>query len=81
MLEPTIDDARKDPMVEGMDVDVPTTVDTEPLIAMAADGGVLPSVTNICVETTDIQEVTHEDADAEAVEDDVHDEAEGHGHE
>ncbi|GAA0149747.1 hypothetical protein LIER_08850 [Lithospermum erythrorhizon] len=61
VLEPTVDDSGKVLVVEGIDVDVPPVVDTEPLTAKAVDGGVLLNVTHICVETADIQEVTHED--------------------
>ncbi|GAA0156392.1 hypothetical protein LIER_13903 [Lithospermum erythrorhizon] len=77
VLEPTFDDSGKDPVVEGMDVDLPTIVDTEPLIAKAADGGMLPSVTDICVETADIQEVSQEDAESQKEDIDIAKDVEG----
>ncbi|GAA0183441.1 hypothetical protein LIER_30850 [Lithospermum erythrorhizon] len=51
VLEPNVDDSGKDPVVEGMDTDIPTVVDTEPVIAKAADEGVIPSVSDKDVET------------------------------
>ncbi|GAA0162985.1 hypothetical protein LIER_18964 [Lithospermum erythrorhizon] len=56
---PSVDDSVKDTIVEGMDADIPSGVDTEPVTAKAADEGMTPSVTYTCVETVaNIEEPT-----------------------
>ncbi|GAA0142648.1 hypothetical protein LIER_03495 [Lithospermum erythrorhizon] len=46
VLRPSVDDSIKDTVVKDMDVDIPSVVNTEPVIAKAADEGVTLSVTN-----------------------------------
>ncbi|GAA0140279.1 hypothetical protein LIER_01659 [Lithospermum erythrorhizon] len=56
VLKPTIDDFVKDTMVEGMDAAIQDAVDTESVIAKAADRGDVLSVTDTNAETAGKEE-------------------------
>ncbi|GAA0183962.1 hypothetical protein LIER_31285 [Lithospermum erythrorhizon] len=56
VLETTVDDLGKDPVVEGMDVDLPTAIDTEPETTKVVVEGVLPRVPDTAAETTETME-------------------------
>ncbi|GAA0142954.1 hypothetical protein LIER_03744 [Lithospermum erythrorhizon] len=78
VLRPSVDDFVKDTVADGMNADIPSVVDTEPVIAKATDESVIPSVTDKDIEIAenietigrgvddtmdvDIQEVISEDA-------------------
>ncbi|GAA0155797.1 hypothetical protein LIER_38155 [Lithospermum erythrorhizon] len=51
VLRPSVDDSIKDTVADGMDTDIPSVVDIEPVTTKAADEGVIPSVTNKDTET------------------------------